>query len=513
MTISLALILDELGLEAEFPAHISASPSFRTVELFIPGETKFSPETLFICPLTEALTADGRSGAHFLCPRDRPGDFDEAGTMRGITVVRGNIGLRELFNKVLRVFVKIAEWRMAMEQSVSKRNGLKDLLDLSEPVFGNFITIQDSTFKLLCYTENIRPPSLVMSRLIKYGYHPPETMELFRKHRRLEQFKMITDVIANRDKVTSENDIVKKTIHLSGSILIMIVMDCCGKPANNATIEMFEILIDYIQNYADLDIAQTGGVGGIKALATDILNQSAGSIEEARTRSAYCGYPFDSGFRLYVFTFADDDNVPTAHLIHLLSEVFAESVAFSWRQHILLIEFEHHDIDETCKNAISTLGRTDFICGISNEFDCLWHISSAYEQAIIATDISSRLNHSSKPKNIDRFCRFSNNLIYHVVSASYRASPGVFENSFIARSLALLREYDDKHRTETAKILRIFLENERSATATASHMHMHRNTVLYHMDKISSLLGLSLDDPETRLQLLLAYRADDFRDL
>ncbi|MCL2392510.1 MAG: helix-turn-helix domain-containing protein [Oscillospiraceae bacterium] len=512
MEISLALIIDELEFESTTPTPGSANPKFKMVELYAPGVTEISPDILLVCPLSEALAANKRSGAYFLCPYEKHIEIDEQ-KMIGITMVHADIGFRELFNRILRVFVKVTQWVMAMEQSVSKRNGLKELLEISAPIFGNFITIQDSTFKLLCYTENIKPPGIVMSRLIKYGYHPPETMELFRKHRRLEQFKMITEVIINRDRVTSDNDIVKKTIHLGGSILIMIVMDCCVKPANNATVELFEILIDYIKNYADLNTAQTGGVGGINALAIDILGKNVGSIEEARTRAAYCSFPFDNRFRLYVFSFEDDDNVPTAHFVHLLSEVFSDSVVFSWGHDILLIEFDIADISETCKSAENTLGRTDFICGISNDFDCLWNLTIAHEQATIAIDISLRLKHSGKGRATEHFRMFSNNLIYYIVTSSYRTAPGVFDNSFIAQSISALREYDDKHRTETAKIMRLFLENERSATATAAAMHMHRNTVLYHMDKISSLLGLSLDDPDTRLQLLLAYKADDFREL
>ena len=94
--------------------------------------------------------------------------------------------------------------------------------------------------------------------------------------------------------------------------------------------------------------------------------------------------------------------------------------------------------------------------------------------------------------------------------AGYRSAPNAWDNSFIARSIATLREYDSLHRTETTRILRLFLENERSETAVASVMHMHRNTVLYHMERISDLLGISLDDPDVRLQLLLAFKADDF---
>ena len=510
MEISLALIIDELGFDVTNYNVKKHNPLFSSVELLSLREINYQKNTLLVCYLTEAIEAasiyDFAKDVYFLCLNNVS---NLSKLPSNVIVVNAQIDIREFYNAVSRIFSKMNNWMMAMAHSVSKRNGLKDLLDLSEPIFGNFITIQDSTFKLLCYTENVSPPGMVMSRLIKYGYHPPETMELFRKHRRLEQFNLITEVIVSRDNITSENDIVKKTIHLGSSILIMIVMDCCGRPANSATVEMFEILINYIKNYADIDIAQTGGIDGVKALAIDLLEGNAGGIEEARTRSTYCGHPFDNGHRLYVFSFVDDANTPTAHLINLLSEVFPDCVIFGWKHHVLFIEYVQANVHETCKNAKSTLGRIDFTCGISNDFGSLWDLPKALNQATIAMDMSLRVAQGQSRKAQTKFNLFSDYLIYYIVSASESACAGVLDDSFVSKCLATLRDYDEKHRTETAKILRIYLENERSATATASIMHMHRNTVLYHMDKVNSLLGLSLDDPDIRLQLLLAYKLDD----
>jgi len=514
MEISLALILDELGLESVAYIPEGVNPKFRSVELYAIGETQFSRDKLLVCPLSEAIAAVKRDGMFFLCIRDRNIDEQENDrTMSGISVVSANIGLRELFNRVQRVFVKVTEWVMAMESGAAKRRGLQDLIDLAEPVFRNFITVQDSTFKLIAYTKNIEPTSLIMSRLVEHGYHPPETMELFRQHRRLEEFKKSSDVIVSRDNITSGFDVVKKTFHLGGSIFIMIVMDCSGRAAGSAVVELFGILTEYIRAYADYDTALTGGLGGVKALALDILNRTAGSKEDARIRASYCGYPFEGGFRLYVFSFEDDDNVPTAHLVSLLSEACPDAASFSRGRHVLLLEHEREDTAQTKKSAETSLNAIGFQCGISNDFECLWDLPAAFEQAIIAADVPSRLNPSVRDMRQARFHPFSDDLIYHIVSTCFRAAPGVFENSFLTRSLAIMREHDDHYHTETLRILRLFLENERSATVTASIMHMHRNTVLYHIEKISRLLGLSLDDPDTRLQLLLAFRADDFSEL
>ena len=514
MEISLALIIDELGLKTDSHIPEGLNPKFRTVELHVVSETQIERDKLLVCLLSEAISAEKQDGVFFLCIRDKIADDSETElAMSGITIVRAKLGLRELYNRVNRIFVKVAEWVLAMERNIAKRCGLQDLLDIAEPIFNNFITIQDSSFKLVAYTKNIPPPGIVMKRLVHFGYHPPETMDLFRRYRRIEEFNRNTDVIVSSDKATSEYDVVKKTFHIGGSLFILVVMECCSKPADNSVVELFNILIDYVKSYADLDIAQTGGVCCLKSLALDILDKSAGSKEDARVRSSYCDYPFEGGFRLYLYSFEDENNVPTAHLINLLAESCKDAVAFLYKTNAMMIELQRVDIAKTCERTENALGDIEFICGISNDFNCLWDLPAAFEQAMIASDISSRLKSNIGNKGSKRFRFFSDNIIYHFVNAGYRASPGVFENSFLSRSISALREYDEQHKTETVSILRMFLENERSATTVASAMHMHRNTVLYHMEKICDLLDISLDDPDVRLQLLLAFKAEDFREL
>ena len=511
MEISLALIRDELGFVTVTYLPDGSNPKFSSVEMYVADDAQLSGEKLLVCMLSEALAADRSGGVYFLCLRDRIADeFENEQTMRGITVAQGDFGLHELFNRVQRIFVKVAEWVMAMERSVSKRGGLQELLDLAEPIFGSFITVQDSTFKLVAYTKNIQPAGDVMRRLVNFGYHPPETMELFRRHRRVEEFKMSTDIIVSSDNVTSPYDVVKKTFHLGGSIFIIVVMECCGKPADNAVVELFGMLIDYIATYTDIDIAQTGGVGGVKALALDILNGNAGSKEEARIRSTYCDYPFEGDFRLFVVAFEDEDNVPIAHLIRLLTDLCKDVVIFSHKMNILMIVSVKDDITDTCNLAERILLQYDFVCGISNIFNSLWDIPAAFSQAVVASDVSSRLKVHSYCDARSPFRLFSDVLIHHIMYSGIRDAPEVLGNSFVTRSLSVIRDYDSQHHTETMKILRLYLENERSATVVASLMHMHRNTVLYHMERISDLLGISLDDPDVRLLLMMAFKADDF---
>jgi sugar diacid utilization regulator len=63
-------------------------------------------------------------------------------------------------------------------------------------------------------------------------------------------------------------------------------------------------------------------------------------------------------------------------------------------------------------------------------------------------------------------------------------------------------------RCETAlRTLAAFLDEQGSIGRTAERLHLHRNAVTYRMRRITSLLGVDLDDPDQRLALQLACRA------
>ena len=516
MKLSLKLIIDELSFAADINIPAEEAPVFSSVELYSAAGADLSGDKLLVCALSEALSAPRRDGLYFLCYRDRMVDDSETpAAMRGITVVRRNIGLGELFNRIQRIFYSVFDWVLKMERSVAANKGLGDLLALSEPVIRNHIDIQDSTFKLLHYTKGIETTDVITSKLIKFGYHPPETVQLFQKYRRLEEFERSHDLVVSRDYVTSEYDVVKRMFHIGGSVSIQVVMVCCNRPASDGVVELFRILLDYIKIYADRDSAELGGGNAARSLAQDLIMKNVGTQEEARNRAAYAGFPFEGNFRLIVISFTDEINIPISRLVKSFAEVFHRALVFSQNRKVLILDVERGETDQYKAVIDGALPATEFNCGISGRFGCLWDIGIAYEQAVIAVDIAGRLkpdgaeSPDSSPKRV--YCEFNKYMLFHLLSAGINAAPIVYRNSFLFRSLDVLRAYDAAHRTDTLNLLRLYLENERKATVVSALMHMHRNTVLYHISKIESLLDVSLDDPEVRLKLLLAFKADELK--
>ena len=59
---------------------------------------------------------------------------------------------------------------------------------------------------------------------------------------------------------------------------------------------------------------------------------------------------------------------------------------------------------------------------------------------------------------------------------------------------------------ELTRTLEVYLEHGGNKLATAAALPMHRSSLAYRLEKISQLIGVSLDDPEHRLELWLALR-------
>ena len=69
-----------------------------------------------------------------------------------------------------------------------------------------------------------------------------------------------------------------------------------------------------------------------------------------------------------------------------------------------------------------------------------------------------------------------------------------------------LMEADKVLRTELVKTLKMYLEHGNELVSTAADMYIHRNTLVNRMKKIDALLGVNVNDPETRYEFGTVYR-------
>lgn len=74
-----------------------------------------------------------------------------------------------------------------------------------------------------------------------------------------------------------------------------------------------------------------------------------------------------------------------------------------------------------------------------------------------------------------------------------------------------LAEHDRRRRGDLVRTLRVYFACGENASEAADRLWLHRNSLLYRLQRISSLTGLDLKDPEARLALQLGLLAMEER--
>lgn len=96
---------------------------------------------------------------------------------------------------------------------------------------------------------------------------------------------------------------------------------------------------------------------------------------------------------------------------------------------------------------------------------------------------------------------------------AYKIIMGVQNRKLIQRfyqdMLGSLVKYDQIHNTNLKTFLRIFIEEDGSTSKISQREFIHRNTVLYKIKKIETLLDTDLNTPFTKTNLSIAFMIED----
>ena len=93
----------------------------------------------------------------------------------------------------------------------------------------------------------------------------------------------------------------------------------------------------------------------------------------------------------------------------------------------------------------------------------------------------------------------------HILLGEYEGNETIWKSSVYYTALKTLHDYDIQHSTNNLQLLRVYLWYERKVTETGQKLHMHRNSVIYRISRIETMIGLDLDDYRTRLALQMSF--------
>lgn len=124
--------------------------------------------------------------------------------------------------------------------------------------------------------------------------------------------------------------------------------------------------------------------------------------------------------------------------------------------------------------------------------------------------LPSSLSQARRARQVAKMCGLGGDTVTYdrlgVYSLLYLIPSCEERDQFLLRFTAPLRQADKRGGGRLAETLEMFFRCNGNIKLTSEKLYAHYNTVVYRLDKIQSLLGISLDDPEDRLQLQLSLK-------
>jgi purine catabolism regulator len=137
-------------------------------------------------------------------------------------------------------------------------------------------------------------------------------------------------------------------------------------------------------------------------------------------------------------------------------------------------------------------------CGIGRPVDGITEWRTSYREAEQALEMASQLD--------ERQPIFFGDLSVYRLLFKMAEHPDLV--SFCNETLGALTHYDREQNSNLVETLEAFFAHHGNLSQTAEALFIHRNTLQYRMDRIAEIASIDLDNPETRLALQLAIKAN-----
>lgn len=501
-----------------------ADNGYRWVSLLPEDAGDMDTDLLYVCLLSDAVRRNAEvPGYTYICIRDRVTEEDEEQELlRGMAVLNENKDCAWLLGILQRSFLDLTDWERMMDTSLIAGCDYQRLMDLCEPILENFIAVLDSSYKLLAYTKNVENTDPMNIALVEKGYHSEETLLKFKKLKRFGLYEKETGVIFSAPGELSRFECVSKWCRYGGEQLLHVVMVCSKTPLSSASVEKFNILVNYIGIVLNHE-QRVNPSSVYNSLLHEMLYGELTNPFIIGERAKTSDLPFSGKFDAYRIVFEENATVLLGRFAEELATYLPESkiVAHNFEISVLNIYSENSVREGSANNIrriMPLLKKHSALCGVSEAFSLLADYKTACTQAMRAQSLGAQLkklgNFHSFDKDVfeavpmhehEGVFRYDDIYIYLMIHRAQSGPYDVFRNIVSNDTIEKLIKYDKEYSTHLTQVLYAYLVTERRATSAGRLLHMHRNSVLYHIARIEEIAGIDLNDYWTRLKLQIAF--------
>ncbi len=501
-----------VGILLDYMAYLNPEVHLAGQDLWIDG-IKLMPENhrldsgfMYFSKPDPVVLPEGHPPIVYVCP---PGE-NVSVPLDNCIILHTDMPISAVFNELLGTQNLVRTWVHEVELSISRREGVQRLLDISGRVFGNPIAVITGAFKTIAATWDFEPSSGVFWELLGLGYLTNDSYRRLKEHGYLssEALDGKTHVFP-ADEINAFDSTIT-AINQDGATGFIVLMLCSNTPMSPGIMQLYGYFIDKLRDYLQPATSSSDYMRSqFDYFLVDIIDGRITSQRDIIERSLVYPPAFLNEHYTVLIAHESSTVLFLEHAMQNLTTLFPNVKTLLQDKNIILYPKKSSKPE---KNAafFETLGEylqvNRAYAGVSESFTGLERLHSAYVQARDALDIGRSLSSSGRCDDMlepaaskKRFFLFGDFHAYMLLLGKQR-DLGILDD---------IRRYDSEHKTDYYRILFIYLSFDRQFTKTAALLHMHRNNVIYHIGRISDIFSLDLDSPELRFRLLLLYKLAD----
>lgn len=507
MDITLNLVLRELApfLSDTFPEN-TASKTFKHIA-FLTGQSQMDASTLYLsacCPFMPEYP-EPKGDVYVICPKAVEDGRIEGSPGLHLIWLSENADLLEVSNLLQELKHRLFQWEADLKVAVLSRCSLQELLDISEPFFTNPIFLTTRSLQIAASTKNIPIPHPDLEFAVKHKYFPEEMIHEIVSKKFLQESESHNELSFSYLPNHVGCPLIVKRFEENAIQLNTICLYGLNQPPSLSDFDLLGFLSDVIFQYAcepPETLPPASNQSRTYYFLIDIIEEKI-TEQDILSSAAFFDIDANAAFQLYILFFRHYIESHAQYMLQLLKAAIPEARIFFYHDKILLlsqIKAGRQDSDQKwlLQQLRQLLHYNDVYCGFSDIFTDIVNLKDAYIKAETAAQLGKKLH---PEQNLYSYRDY---YTYHLLTC---ASKEINYKMLYFQQVNRIIEYDKAHGSDNMELLEYYLNCDRNITKVSKHMHLHRNSVLYRINKIEELLGLSLDDPEIRLTLLISFKA------
>lgn len=289
---------------------------------------------------------------------------------------------------------------------------------------------------------------------------------------------------------------IYKNIFEHEKMILRILIPEVVQPIRASDPPLLEILSQYVRrSILQSQLIGAENVRTMESILFQLLDHQP--VEDylfRRTMDAY-GWTPDHAYLCtkLVVDKLDIQNNTTAALVSALKQLVPDACVFEFQKNIVMyINLgDRLDLPDPIAETLKAFIRDNNLkAGISSGYHGFLHIYQClYQQAEQALSVGLRY---MPFKWIHRFEEIADKYLLEKCTEDLPA------NMLCAPEILAMCRHDQLYNTEYRYTLKTYLENNMQPVMTAKKLFIHRTTLLYRLDKMTTLFQLRLSDPDRR---------------